>query len=265
MDLSKLSDRQLRELEYHARSVDELVKDVSVPFDCLDPAQSRSWNAYWRLYEFARTLDLKGKRVLVMGCGFGDDAIAFSKLGAEVYAFDLSGEELSVARRRADHYALPVQFDQMVAENLEYPDGFFDLVVAIDIIHHCDIPRAVAEMHRVAKRGAVVIFNELYTHKWLQRIRKSRLIEKYVYPSVARALYGDCPYITTDERKLDERDLDFLCGSFRVDRLEFFEVFVNRFIRRSPWLARIETRLLASSRFLGRLAGGRFVLIGRNP
>src|SRR5207245_524146 len=87
-----------------------------------------------------------GKRVLVPGCGFGDDAIRLAKLGADVYAFDLSPDMLEIARQRAAKMSVPsIHLDEMPAEALTYSDNFFDLVYFNDILHHVDIPKSVAE------------------------------------------------------------------------------------------------------------------------
>jgi ubiquinone/menaquinone biosynthesis C-methylase UbiE len=42
-------------------------------------------------------------------------------------------------------------------ENLEFPDGAFDFVIAHNGLHHCASPhRGLLEMHRVSKRGLLV-------------------------------------------------------------------------------------------------------------
>jgi SAM-dependent methyltransferase len=266
MNHEQLTDRQRREVEFHSAALEHLVEaGTSVPFNCLNPDESRWWSAYWQLFEYARVLDLTGKKCLIVGCGFGRDAIAFSKLGADTYAFDLSPEQLSIAKHLSERYGLPVRFDQMASENLLYPDRFFDLVVAVDILHHCEVRRSLAEILRVSKPGAIVLINELYTHSLLQRVRNTRLVEKCVYPFVARILYGRFRYVTADERKLNEHDLDVICSGVNVSRLDFFEMIVKRFVVNTPSIAKLETLVLAMSRALGRLFGGRFLLIGRIP
>ncbi len=263
--MTVLSDRQRRELEYHARCLTELTRRVPDPFAVLDPARSRSWNAYWFMFERIRALDLRGKRCLVFGCGLGQDALALAKLGADTYAFDLSPEQLAIAKQLAERYGLTVHFEQMAGECLEYPDNFFDLVLAVDIIHHCEVPQVIAEIRRVSKPGAAIIFNEVYTHTVIQRIRTCPLIERCVYPLACRMIYGRFRYVTEDERKLDQRDLDLLSRNFEVVELAFFEAFIKRIVPNRPWLARLDTAFLSVSKWLARLAGGRFVLLARHP
>jgi len=78
--------------------------------------------------------DLTNKKVLVVGCGFGEDALNLAKAGAEVHAFDLSPESISVAKQLAEREQLEISFREMTAENLDYEDGFFDIVIARDIL-----------------------------------------------------------------------------------------------------------------------------------
>jgi 2-polyprenyl-3-methyl-5-hydroxy-6-metoxy-1,4-benzoquinol methylase len=264
MDVSLLSDRQKRELEYHARNLDDLRRRTIDPLDVLDPSQSRSWNAYWFMFERIRALPLQGKRCLVFGCGLGQDALALAKLGADVYAFDLSEEQLILAAQAASRCGLRVHFEQMPGERLQYPGNFFDLVLAVDIIHHCEAPQAIAEIRRVSKPEATVIFNEVYTHSLLQRIRRSWLIESCIYPLASRMIYGNFRYVTEDERKLDQRDIALLADTFQIAELAFFEAFVKRIVPNKPGLARLDSAFLSISRSLGRLAAGRFVLIASN-
>jgi ubiquinone/menaquinone biosynthesis C-methylase UbiE len=215
------------------------------------------------MFERIRALDLRGKRCLVFGCGLGQDALALAKLGADTYAFDLSPEQLAIAKQVAEKYDLAVHFEQMTGECLRYPDNFFDLVLAVDIIHHCEVPQAIAEIGRVSKTGAAIVFNEVYTHTVLQRIRNCRLIERCVYPLACRMIYGGFRYVTEDERKLDQRDLDLLSRTFDVVELAFFEAFIKRIVPNRHGLARLDTEFLSLSKWLGRLAAGRFVLFAR--
>ena len=96
----ELTERQKNELEYHREYAHENTAILNKPFSwaVLDNPSRRWWNAYWQMHTHLSGLNLKGKRVLVAGCGFGDDALRLAKLGADVYAFDLSPDSLSIAK-----------------------------------------------------------------------------------------------------------------------------------------------------------------------
>src|ERR1035438_5368020 len=149
--LPELSQRQRREIEYHkdhARQYAE--KYRSIDFAVVSFTERRWWNAYWEMYRHIAHADMHGRKALVVGCGFGHDAILLAKLGAQVSAFDLSAELLAIGQDLAARYELNVDFQQMPAERLSYQDGEFDFVLIVDILHHCDVTKALSELARVS-------------------------------------------------------------------------------------------------------------------
>lgn len=262
-----LGERQQRERAYHEEHA-ALHADLAerpVGLDVVSPGPRRPWNAYWSVYDLLIAENLRGKRVLVPGCGFGEDAIRIAHLGAEVHASDLSPDLLEIARRRAERMGKSIQFEVMPAERLAYPDDFFDAVFFNDILHHVDIPPAVAETRRVLKPGGRVIANELYTHSSLQRIRESRFVTDVLYKRMVRFIYGsDRPYITEDEHKIDEDELAVLERALAPDaRYRFFLLAGGRLLP-ADWTAvqRFDRALLNVAEPVGRRLAGRVVLAG---
>lgn len=152
--------------------------------------------------------DLKNKNVLVVGCGFGDDALRLARLGARVHAFDLSPDSLDIAKALALREGLEIDFQQMPAERLLYSDDTFDCILSRDILHHVDIPATMREIVRVSRPGALFVVNEIYSHSFTDKIRHSPFVAKFLYPKMQKFIYGPGkPYITEDERKLSESDL----------------------------------------------------------
>jgi hypothetical protein len=78
-----ISDRQQREIEYHRGRAAAHVHFATerVNFSAVTSTRYRWWNAYWVILRKAKNLGLTGKNVLVVGCGFGDDAIQLAYLG----------------------------------------------------------------------------------------------------------------------------------------------------------------------------------------
>ena len=262
--LPELSQRQRREIEYHkdhARQYAE--KYRSIDFAVVSFTERRWWNAYWEMYRHIAHADMHGRKALVVGCGFGHDAILLAKLGAQVSAFDLSAELLAIGQDLAARYELNVDFQQMPAERLSYQDGEFDFVLIVDILHHCDVPRALSELARVSKPGATWVIDEIYTHSALQLVRESTVIMRFVYPLVSQLLYAGKPYITDDERKLDERDVAEIRHWIRADRIDYYEAIVKRFVPvRGRALSKLDRLLLVGLRPVAPLLGGRFVMSG---
>ncbi|MBA3998024.1 MAG: hypothetical protein C0489_05645 [Candidatus Accumulibacter sp.] len=257
-----LTDRQRRELEYHRERAREHWSVLAAPFswDVLENPARRWWNAYWQMYACLLDCGVRDKRVLVVGCGFGDDALRLAKLGARVSAFDLSPDALSIARGLAAREGLAIDFGEMPAEAMRYGDASFDLIVARDILHHVDIPAAMREIARVARPGAIFVVNEIYSHSWTERIRRSPLVEKFLYPRLCRLIYGPgTPYITADERKLSEADLAEIKKPLQACLIEkHFNFLVTRLIPdRFDSCAKADRLLLRLLKPLGPLLAGR--------
>jgi len=117
----------------------------------------------------ADAIDAKsGMRVLDVAAGSGQPALTIApriQPGGTILGIDFSPEMLAVAERRARNAgARNVSFRTMDAEQLELPDGSFDVVTcACGILFFPDVNRALAEMRRVLKprgRVAVAVWDE---------------------------------------------------------------------------------------------------------
>jgi ubiquinone/menaquinone biosynthesis C-methylase UbiE len=263
-----LTERQQRELDYHREHAQKHRAVLEQPFsyDVIESSERRPANAYWRMYDHLMRLGVAGRDVLVVGCGFGEDALRLAKLGANVRAFDLSGESLDIAERLARREGLSIRFDRMPAESLDYPDATIDLILARDILHHVDIARTLPELRRVARPGAWFVMNEVYSHSWTDRVRRSRFVDGFLYPRMQKFVYGDEePYITEDERKLTERDVAAI--EALLDGVEFEEHFnflVNRVVPEAyEFMPRLDRWMLRRLKPFGRHLAARILLGGR--
>jgi ubiquinone/menaquinone biosynthesis C-methylase UbiE len=227
----------------------------------------RWWNPYWSLYDRIRALPLQGKRVLFPGCGFGEDCLRLAERGAEVHGIDLSPDIVAIANERARNCSsAPIRITAMPCENISYPDGYFDTVLLVNILHHIDIERSMAEVMRVAKPGGVVLGLEMYTHSGAQWLRESHLFSKVIYPRVARRIYNGTPYITPDERKLNERELDHVVSKLERCSLAYYCIVADRvFSLNNGVMTRLDRILARGLGGLGRFLAGRVIFSGRRP
>jgi SAM-dependent methyltransferase len=84
--------------------------------------------------------ELRGKRVLDAGCGMGRFAEVCADAGAEVHAVDLS-TAVEAAARNLGHRP-NVRVYQADIMNLPFPEGSFDAIYSIGVLHHTPDTRA---------------------------------------------------------------------------------------------------------------------------
>jgi SAM-dependent methyltransferase len=98
--------------------------------------------------------------VLDVGCGPAVMEAQLLERGFEVIGIDVSEEMIRHGSRRIAHHPLQARCRLRVGdvEALEFPDGFFDAVVAMGVLEYLpDYSRALAELHRVLKPGGMAL------------------------------------------------------------------------------------------------------------
>jgi ubiquinone/menaquinone biosynthesis C-methylase UbiE len=262
---SKLTDRQRREIEYHVGYAEQQSK-VLAPIDesLINSSQRRWWNQGWTMWTELIGLDLMNKNVLVIGCGSASDCILLAKAGAAVSGFDLSADMIRVGHERAEKAGVRIDLQVMPSENMDYADRQFDIVLAHDILHHVEINKTMGEVVRVSKPSARFVANEVYTHTSVDRIRHSWLVKRFLYEPMKRVIYGDnIPYITPDERKMNEDDMSKVHSFVDVSCERFFDLAVNRILPANVgFFNKADTALLNMSPWLGRRLAGRVLIVG---
>jgi 2-polyprenyl-3-methyl-5-hydroxy-6-metoxy-1,4-benzoquinol methylase len=167
-DAVKRAEREWHDADYrqHARQeYPENSSDFIKRFERVDltPFCEGGWS-YWadpRAEAFGDLAVTPGTRVLDYGCGSGKLGMYLSLRGADVSGFDLSVEGVRVANEAAAHYGTAAKFEQMDAEDLHYPDNFFDLVAGFGVLHHViKYPAAAVQLHRILRPGGRAIFHE---------------------------------------------------------------------------------------------------------
>jgi SAM-dependent methyltransferase len=98
--------------------------------DLADKERAEVFAKYFSLIDWTN----KSQRVLDMGCGSGRWDLLVAPLVGELVAADASCEALNVARRNVR--APNVSFVECTPETLPFPDGHFDLIFSLGVLHH---------------------------------------------------------------------------------------------------------------------------------
>ena len=128
----------------------------------------RAYNAVWKHHrndcveetDAAMIIAALGESgaVLEVGCGMGTLALKLAQAGFQVAGLDVSDVALQYAKQRARAAGLPIVWREGFAENIPFPDKTFDYVTCCHTLEHVkDLPRAAAELKRVARRKIVVL------------------------------------------------------------------------------------------------------------
>jgi SAM-dependent methyltransferase len=164
MNDKKTLNRKQREREFHNREFTQSARSTTEKYYAIT---SLSYNHYSRIVSER----CSGKRILEIGCGPEGSAFNLSRLGASVTAIDISEVAVQKARETAERQEITaIDFRQMDAERLEFPDCSFDLIIGSGILHHLDLRAALSEVVRTIRPRGQAVFLEPLGHNPLIRL-----------------------------------------------------------------------------------------------
>jgi len=106
--------------------------------------------------------NVKGKTVLDYCCGLGSMSVHMAQKGGFVYGIDISDESVKTAAEEARKAGLTdrMKFAVMDAEDLQFEDNKFDMILCSGVLHHLDLDNAYPELARVLKPDGLIICGE---------------------------------------------------------------------------------------------------------
>jgi ubiquinone biosynthesis O-methyltransferase len=109
--------------------------------------------------------DVRGRRILDVGCGDGEFALELTRRGANVTGIDASPAMIGAARALAARTKTSTSFHVGLAERLPFEAERFDIVTAIAILCFVEEPAPVLrEIARVLRPSGRLVIGEL--GKW---------------------------------------------------------------------------------------------------
>jgi ubiquinone/menaquinone biosynthesis C-methylase UbiE len=106
------------------------------------------------------------ERILDIACGVGVLSLKIAERGCEVHGIDISEDWIKHSKRLSERERIACEFVVGSAEDLPYPDNYFDKVVCSSSLEHFkDDIKALKEMCRVLKpNGSVALTTDSFTY-----------------------------------------------------------------------------------------------------
>lgn len=109
--------------------------------------------------------DVRGKYLLDLGCGAGENSVYFASQGARCVAADYSPGMVEVALKLAEANGVVVEGQVTNAMAIDFPDNTFDIVYASNLLHHIPDPiLTIQEAYRILKPGGQFCFWDPLKH-----------------------------------------------------------------------------------------------------
>lgn len=125
--------------------------------------------------------NIKGKKVLEIGCGGAQCGIAFAKKGAHVTGMDISKEQLKYAKELTEKNKVKIKFYQGDIKNLkQIKSNSQDIVFSSwALFYVSNLEKCFKEVYRVLKKKGIFVFST--RHPFWEIINKKSMKVKRCY------------------------------------------------------------------------------------
>lgn len=102
-------------------------------------------------------IKFNGNRYLDVGCGNGAFTVGLGSGFSEIYGIDVENVRLADFHRKVRETGLKnFSIQSMSAEAMDFPDDYFDVVTAIEVIEHIpNLESALDEIYRILRPGGI--------------------------------------------------------------------------------------------------------------
>jgi demethylmenaquinone methyltransferase / 2-methoxy-6-polyprenyl-1,4-benzoquinol methylase len=173
--------------------VGSVFSSVASKYDIMNDAMSGGMHRLWKDRFVRRVKPRSGEMILDMAGGTGDIAFRLQKSGALVTVADINPDMLAVGIERASKREIGgLSWSEQNAETLSFGDKEFDAyTIAFGIRNVTHIDKALAEAHRVLKRGGRFYCLEFSTTLWPGFAEVYDAYSHKVVPKLGKLISGD--------------------------------------------------------------------------
>ncbi len=125
--------------------------------------------------------DIRGKKILELGCGGGQCSVAFAREGAISTGVDFSSAQLKFAKKLAKEHKVNVNFVKGDIQTLpSFLSNSFDIVFsAFAFIYIKDLTKCFKEAHRVLKPNGLFVFSTEHPFSAIFRQKTQKVKRSY--------------------------------------------------------------------------------------
>lgn len=146
----------------------QISKSPAGTIDYFRDVESYYSKKYGYLNKYINYSSLSGKRVLDIGCGYGNTLVEIAKENAIVTGVDVSDLAVEMSKKNLEFRNLNAEIVREDGENLKYKDNSFDFIFAISTVSYTPNPqRMIQEIHRMLKEGSVAYLTVYNRNSWL--------------------------------------------------------------------------------------------------
>jgi SAM-dependent methyltransferase len=181
---SRLLERDLAEVK---RSAEEARKTSLTPCEVDRYLNPPADSPYPLEYAFHLLGDVRGKTVVDLGCGTGENIVPLAKRGAQVIGIDISPDLIALAEQRLKDADLQATLHVGSAYETGLPSQSVDVIFCMSLVHHLDIALVCQEMKRILTSNGFVVLKEPIrfskTYGWLRSLLPAHAdVSDYEHP-----------------------------------------------------------------------------------
>jgi len=152
--------------------------------------------------------------ILEVGTGKGYFILALARAGFNFFSFDISAAEQRYALLNLMYYGLQQQVTFGVAdvECIPCDDGFFDVIFAVNMIHHLSsVRKACEELTRILSHSGKIILSDFNT-QGLAIVDNIHELEGRQHELNSGTITGNINRTWTQNNRIPERNARHACG-----------------------------------------------------
>jgi demethylmenaquinone methyltransferase/2-methoxy-6-polyprenyl-1,4-benzoquinol methylase len=189
-----MADVTAADLAKEPRTVASMFDTVAQNYDLADAIMTGGLVRWWRRRTVALVDPKPGERILDLAAGTCTSSLDLAKRGARVVACDFSEGMLRRGQRRLGPWLGQVSLIGGDAACLPVATGVFDKVtISFGLRNVQDVPKALAELRRVAKPGGRLVICEFSRPVWPPFRALYRWYLSNVMPALAKLVATNSP------------------------------------------------------------------------